>query len=422
MTIESGKRGTLLAKGGCPVCREAVAGTAGGSSDAPQVGGKEVPHDRAIEAAARILLEARAPVVYGLSRSADAAARRACELAAVLGGALDVEGSDELQPDLTCLQQLGLPSSTFGEIRNRADLLLLWRCDPRATHPSIFGRPAGTPLEEPGGRAAILAPPPDAGPTLPAELVLTVGAQDDLAVLLSLRALLHDRQPAGEKIGGVPLDALRDAAARLGRARYVAIVWDSRAIRGAGGTAIAAALALLARDLSRVTRCAARPLGAGGNVAGALATLAAMTGFPRAIDFASGRPRFAPGERDAVTLVTGGAADAILLIGARALPGSREGAPGNTPALSAGKAARSSRQAAGRVGPKAIVVGPRLPEGISESEVFIPTSQAGLSAAGNARRADGVPVRLRAVIPSRRPLEEDVLAALDGAIRSGRTT
>jgi formylmethanofuran dehydrogenase subunit B len=401
MTIKSGERGTLLATGGCPVCREAVAGAGGppgdAPSDAPRVEGKEVPLDRAIQGAARILLAARAPVVYGLSRSADGAALRACELAAALGGALDIEGSGDLQPDLTCLQQLGLPSATFGEIRNRADLLLLWRCDPRATHPSIFGRPAGTPLESPGGRAVIVAPAIDAGPPVQADLVLDVGAQGDLAVLLSLRAVLHDRQPAGEKIGGVTRDRLRDAAARLRKAHYTAIIWDSRATRGSGGTAVAAALTLLARDLNRVTRCAARPLGAGGNVAGALATLAATTGVPRAIDFASGRPRFAAGERDVAALVAGGAADVILLIGARALPGSRAGV-------------------------KAIVVGPRVPEGITGPEVFIPTAVPGLSAAGNGRRADGVPVRLRAVIPSRHPLEEDVLAALAGAIRSGRTT
>src|SRR5713226_7731675 len=94
MTIKSGERGTLLATGGCPACREAVAGAGDPPGDAPRVEGKEAPLDRAIQAAARILLAARAPIVYGLSCSADGAARHACDLAAALGGALDVEGSE----------------------------------------------------------------------------------------------------------------------------------------------------------------------------------------------------------------------------------------------------------------------------------------------------------------------------------------
>src|SRR5207245_8559766 len=145
------------------------------------------------------------------------------------------------------------------------------------------------------------------------------------------------------------------------RARYAAIVWDGEATARSAGAAIACALALLARDLNAAGRCAARPLGRG-NIAGAMATLLGLTGAPRAIGFASGRPRYAPGEYDAARMIGAAAADLVLLAGARAVPppdGHRAG--------------RSLRGAAGRV----IVVGPRRPHGVADPDIMIPTALPG---------------------------------------------
>jgi formylmethanofuran dehydrogenase subunit B len=306
--------------------------------------GKKTSTVKAIEAAVGILRGARSPFVYGLSRSATATARRAAEVARALGGAIDVEGSDSVHADLVALSTFGLPSATFGEIRDRADTVL----------------------------------PVDRGA--------------DLDVASSLRALLNGAAPDGGRPGGVPLEALRGAAARLLQARYSAVLWDSATSATVSGLALVATLTLLARDLNRTTRSVARPLGVGGNVAGAVAALAAATGYPRAIGFGEGAPRFAPGEFGADRMIGERRADVLVLVGARSAGGAPPGRRGN--------------------GPQIIVIGPRTPRGSDDPDVWIPTATPGLSAAGSAARADGMTVVLKALLPTRRPTEDDVLDAL----------
>src|SRR5882762_5664590 len=160
MTLEVREGGLATVDGGCPACREEI-DLFRDDAPAARAFGKELPIDRAIEAAARVLREAGAPFVYGLSRSANATARRAALIAAALGGAVDVEGADAIGPDLLALSTQGLPSATFGEIRERADLVLLWRCDPRRTHPALFERRGSTARAGAGRPAVALVPPED---------------------------------------------------------------------------------------------------------------------------------------------------------------------------------------------------------------------------------------------------------------------
>jgi formylmethanofuran dehydrogenase subunit B len=411
MTLETLKDNSFKVEGGCVVCREEVASHQN-DDNAPRVGRREATLPEAIGAAGRILLEARAPFLYGLSLSTVETARRAARLAAALGGCLDVEGAEEVHPDLLALQSFGLPGATFGELRNRADVVLLWRCDPRPSHPRLFSSPPRTLLSEARDRSMILVPDGQDGASpsvsvlkMPSDVILPVSAGFDLEVILSLRALLAGRVPAGEKVGGVPIADLRVAAERLRGARYAAILWDAKATAGADGFAVASALSLLARDLNRTGRCAARPLGARGNTAGAMAALLGATGYPRAVGFASGAPRFAPGEFDASRMLGEGRADAVLLVGARS-------------SLRPDEAGRAGERAAHDSGtkPKMIVIGPRMPREATDPEIWIPTGLPGLSADGTALRVDGVPVRLRAVLPTGRPTEEEILEALTNEV------
>src|SRR5206468_634922 len=63
MTLEVREEGPIVAEGGCPACRLEVA-LFHEEDRPPRVAGKDVSAERAIEAAVRILKEARAPFVY----------------------------------------------------------------------------------------------------------------------------------------------------------------------------------------------------------------------------------------------------------------------------------------------------------------------------------------------------------------------
>src|SRR2546428_4811120 len=423
MTLEVRDDGIVAAQGGCPDCRQEVA-LFHEEDRPPRVAGKEVSAERAIEAAVRMLKEARSPFVYGLSLSTTGTARRATSLAEAIGAAIDVEGSEAIRADLIALSTLGLPSATFGEIRDRADLFLLWRCDPRRSHPGIFaGRQRSAETGAPH-RPVILAPPAGAAGAA-TDRVLSVDAGADLDVALALRALVNGAAPRGAGPGGVSVALLGEAALALRRARYSALVWGPATASSVMGAGIAMTLTLLARDLNATTRSAARPLGAGGNVAGAVAAMAAATGYPRAVTFSGEATRHAPGEFDAAGMIGARGADVLLLVGPRRV----ESAPvhlaeghGGAVRTVAGHQEDAARPAGGdvrgpsRPDPGIVVIGPRLPRGVDNPDVWIPTATPGLSAAGTAARADGVTVVLKALVPTRLPTEEDVLDRLLGPL------
>jgi len=396
--LHVGRTGALTVTGGCPACREEIAAFRE-EKRPPMVAGRGTTQRRALETAARILTKSRAPFVYGLSRSSTSTARKAAALAELIGAAVDVEGAEEVSADLSALQTFGLPGATFGEIRDRADLLLLWRCDPRRTHPHLFGRHPRPVSDGPPSGAAVVVAAAGAAGAPSDDLILPVGADGDLDAALALRALAGGASPAGEASGGVPRAALATAADRLRRARYSVIIWSAAATAGVHGPALASTLTLLARDLNRCARSVARPLGAGGNVTGAMAALAAATGYPRAVGLGPGGARYAPAELDASRMIGGRRADAILYLGARTSGGIKEDTKG------------------GRRADAAVVVGPCLPMGVGEPEVWIPTATPGLTSSGTALRTDGVTVVLRALLPTRRPSEDEVLEALTQQLR-----
>ena len=397
LTLDVPKSGTVAAVGGCPACRDEIA--AFRKEDRPPVvAGRRTALAPAIDAAARILSEARAAFIYGLSRSATATAGRAAALAALVRGVIDVEGSEEIRADLFALQTFGLPTATFGEIRDRADLLLLWRCDPRLTHRHLFEVPPRPALTRAPERAIVVVPAAGHPSARTTDLILPAGPGGDLEAALALRAMAGGASIEGDAAGGVPLAALAEASDRLRRARYSAIFWAPAATAGPSGAAVASTLTLLARDLNREARCVARPLGAGGNVAGAMTALAAATGFPCTVGFGSGAVRFAPGEFGAARMIGERCADTVLYLGARS--------GGHIKDDTGARGRKRPRR------PRLVVVGPRLPAEVSDPDVWIPTALPGLTSAGTALRSDGVTVVLRALLPTRRPTEDEVLDTL----------
>ena len=106
----------------------------------PRLRGKEVSWGEAYAEASAILRESHSPLVYGLSSAVTEAQRRAIELADRLGAVVDSTSSVCHGPTGLAMQGVGEPTCTLGEVRNRADLLLYWGCNPAASHPRHFAR------------------------------------------------------------------------------------------------------------------------------------------------------------------------------------------------------------------------------------------------------------------------------------------
>jgi formylmethanofuran dehydrogenase subunit B len=231
-----------------------------------RVGGREVALDAAFDAAAEILKSARAPLVHGLGETSCEAQRRAVALAEALGGVVDAGGGGSL----AAYQAIGASTATFGEIRDRADLVVIWRADPARSHPRLLER-------------------------LRVESPIELGTDYDFEALWALRALVTGAPLDRDRVAPLPLD---DLARRLLDARH------------------------LNRDRHAVT------LGLrAGNTRGAEDVLAWQTGFATAVSFARGHPREVFGTEADAALVIGSDVPEhlrdlpVVVVGARAAEG-----------------------------------------------------------------------------------------------------
>jgi formylmethanofuran dehydrogenase subunit B len=170
----------------------------------------------------------------------------------------------------------GASTATLGDVRDRAEIVVIWRADPVTTHPRLFER-----LQLPAaGRELVVV---DTRRTPTAEAADTfVEIADEVEGLLALRTGTH---------------AL---AGRLRAAANVAI------LHHVADPAAAIELHALVRDLDQDTHAVSVTLRREANAAGAEDVLAWQTGYAAAVSFARGHPR------EAATLD----ADAALVIGA----------------------------------------------------------------------------------------------------------
>ena len=106
------------------------------------IGGQEATTAEGVEEAAKILAEARYPVIYGLSDTTCEAQRVAVAIADRIGGNVDTTTSVCHGPSGMAFQGVGESTGSLGEITNRADLIIFWGGNPAE---AIRGSSPGTP-------------------------------------------------------------------------------------------------------------------------------------------------------------------------------------------------------------------------------------------------------------------------------------
>ena len=362
----------------CPLGDAWFAARTGDRPPVATVDGSTVSLDEAAAAAAAILRQARAPLVYGLGQTSCEAQRRAVALAEAIGAVVDPAGSGTAG---AAYQAIGSSTATFGEIRDRAELVVVWRADPVVTNPRLLERLR---LERAtrGPRVLIVVDGERTATAAEADAFVELDAADDFAALWALRALVTNAPLAHDH---APL--LDDLATRLLGARHVALLY--------GDNIEALALLALVRDLARERHVVTLGLRRDANGRGAEDVLAWQTGFPAAVSFARGHPRE---DLSASALLERGEVDAALVVTSDPL----EHLP---PA-----AAERLREL------PTVVVDARATATSQAARVAFTTAADGIEVAGTVHRMDGVPVPLRAPLAGDRPGVEDVLAAIGGRL------
>jgi formylmethanofuran dehydrogenase subunit B len=155
------------------------------------------------------------------------------------------------------------------------------------------------------------------------------------------------------------------------------------------------ALLLLVRELNDSTRFCARRLRYPGDVTGADTVLAWQTGYPFSVNFFRGYPRFNPGEFSAQEMLERGEVDGCLLVGSEGV-------------------SRFSKSAVDRLRriPTIALDYPTVESFISPTVRFT-TAVYGVHQQGTAFRMDGIPIPLRAFLPTDYPNDCTVLKAIE---------
>lgn len=337
-----------------------------------------VPFEEALARAVELLSAARSPLIFGLSHSSTEAQRYAVALAETLRGTIDTTASTGHAPSIVALQQVGESTCTLGEVRQRADLVIYWGCDPDLTHPRHRERYS----PDRPGRSIVVVDDEANATRLHGTLDVRVDAGQHLSALTTLRLLT-----AGHS---VPASRELTALAGLVRGCRFGIVFFGRGITAEPvANRVVEELLKWVSELNRERRFYARRLRRSGDVAGADSVLAWQTGYPFAVNFATGYPRSNPGEFSGPEMLARGEVDVCLLVGRSTdLPAAAVAAAERIPLIaieSAGE--RHARPPA----------------------VRLITADYGLHRAGTAYRMDEVAIPLRAVLASDLPSDADVL-------------
>jgi len=389
----------------------------------------EVSLDEAIRRSAEILANASYPVLYGWSSTSCEAIKVGLELAEEVGGIIDNTSTICHGPSILAVQDVGLPACTLGQIRHRADLIIYWGSNPWSAHPrhmerytslsegrfqrSIWrrfllrlnadsirrkiSRAAGLlfkkgvsalPLEERAvpyvlsgvERKVIVV---DVRRTRSADIAdyfIQVEPGKDYDALQALRALIRDEELDVEEVAGVPVETLEEIADVMINCKFGVIFFGLGLTMSKGKIRNVDAAISLTRDLNARTKFLIMPMRGHFNVTGADTVFTWQTGYPYAVDFSHGYPRYNPGETSAVDILRRGDSDAALVVASDPVS--------NFPR----EAVRSL------VKNPLIVIDPHLSLTASMADVVIPSAFVGIEAEGTTYRMDHVPLPLKKVV------------------------
>ncbi len=233
----------------------------------PAIDGKAVSLETALDHGAALLRRARSPLFAGLATDVNGM-RGLLDLADRCGATLDHLNGDALFRNVRVVQDNGWFTTTFTEVRNRADLVLMVGRQWYERFPRLIERvlhPEESLFTSAGERRLVLLGPwesdalPDALKVLePTVIPLPIDKLPDAIALL--RGLVAGRPVQAQRLGAALGDALVELAGSLHQARYSVISWSAAELDRPHAELLVQAMAELSKQLNLKGRSAALPL------------------------------------------------------------------------------------------------------------------------------------------------------------------
>jgi formylmethanofuran dehydrogenase subunit B len=396
VTVDNGR--ITSAEGACELSRPRLLGQNATSPAVAEIDGEPATLDDAVARAAEILKAARSPLIYGLSRSTTEGQRAAVELAEVLGGTIDTTAATGHAPSLTALQQVGESTCSLGEVKERADLVIYWGCDPVTTHPRHIERYA----PPRPGRTIVVVDVRETPTARAADVFIQLPTDSDWETLWEVRDLVRSvaqvSEPVRERTGSETC-ATERLAHLMTSARFGIVFFGGGLIQGPLAHRNVEALLQLVTDLNERTRFYARRMRRFGDIAGADSVLTWQTGYPFGVNFARGYPRYNPGEFSAPAMLARREIDACLFVGSET---SAEFPPAAIDHL--------------QTIPVIALESPDTRTMVPPTVRFT-TAVYGVHRPGTAYRMDEIPIPLRMLLPTEYPSDGEVLCQILAKVR-----
>ncbi len=368
----------------------------------------EVSFQEAYDRAAEILLAAEKPLLYGWASTVGEAQKKGILLAEEVGGVLDSTATVCHGPSVIGIEEKGLPGATLGQVKNRADTIVFWGCNPAEAHPrhsrryssNVCGRftPEGR-----SGRKIIVVDVRETRTAKNADKLVQIQPGSDYEVISALRMLVAGKGDVlPDEVGGVPKEELAALADTLKAAKFGAIFFGLGITHSRGRYKNIDTSLSLVTELNSHTKFVIMPMRGHYNVGGIGQTLAWSSGYPMSVDFARGAPYFNPGETAACDLLAKADTDAALIIAADAAS--------NFP--------RPTVEALAKI--PVIQIDPYENPTTLLSDVVIPCAIAGIEAEGTAYRMDGLALRMRKLVDCGYPSDEEILTKILESVRKKR--
>ena len=287
LTVDMDKKVVTKAKDACVLGKSWFLNHVIEDKPIARIAGKEVPLDDAIDEAAKILIEAKFPILYGMSDTICEAQRQCAPIMDDCLGTIDTTTSVCHGPSGMAFQGVGEPSMTLGEVKNRADFVMYWGGNPAEAHPRHFARYAVTPegMFTPNGkddRTVVICDVRHTKTAGVADIFLQVKPGKDFELLWMLRAACKGVEIPDncKEICGIDKETVTDLFEKMKNCTYGVIFFGMGLTMSRGRHFNSGALMALATDLNEFTHFVAKPARGHGNVTGADNVVAWQTGYP----------------------------------------------------------------------------------------------------------------------------------------------
>ena len=346
---------------------------------------KPISWDEALDKTAEILLNAKHPLIFGWSETSVEAIREGVRMAELTGGTIDGQVTHCHGPSVQAIQEVGYPSATLGEVKNRADTIVYWGCNPmnaHARHLSRYSTYVSGFFRRHGRqeRKLIVVDPRRTDTAKLADQYIQIELGSDYEVFQAMRTILRGKEPSKDVIGGIPVDTLKQLVEDMKAAKYGALFFGLGLTHSASKKNNVCGGIGLIQDLNDHTKWQLMPLRGHYNVAGLNQVLSWLTGYPYAVNFARGYPRYNIGEFTGVDMLARKEVDAMFNIAAD---------PG----------AHIPQKAIRTMAEIPLIACDIHPTPTTElANLVLPGTHDGIEAEASCYRMDGIPIHMRKVI------------------------